>query len=74
MTLSFKPTKARDLSRIRQAFIFIGRKLCRIPTVGLAQYLKRDPSTISKILQRKEALWGELPELEKLQLALKEAG
>lgn len=49
-----RPDRDHKTSRIRQAFIYVGRRLYRLPAVRLAEILKRDVSAVSQSIRRLE--------------------
>ncbi len=62
-------SRQRDISRIRQAMVYIGKKHYRLPTLGLARYLGQEASAISMMTRRMRDE-EKSPEIQTLQKAL----
>jgi REP element-mobilizing transposase RayT len=65
-----RPGKERSLSRIRQAFVEIGRSCYRWPVRQLADYLKRSESAVSRMTRQRWERKRELDETTKLKAFL----
>ena len=60
------PGKERRMSRIRQAFVEVGRKFYRYPVKELADYLGRSEPAISRMVRRRWESRQELQETRQL--------
>ena len=62
-------TKERKISRARQTLVYLAKRYGRHSTNLLAEYLRRDPSAISHMQRRAEAM-GETEEIQRILLVL----
>ena len=67
------PGKDRKRSRIRQAFVEVGRKYYRFPVHELAKYLARSEPAISRMVRRSWEKGRELEESQQLRAFLEES-